>query len=125
VDSLSDRVLASLKKGFTVQEVAEATKHLQMAKITATHTFLLGTEFDDKVTVQETLRALRRITPDRISAQYGVRLYRQSALAQRHGASNGRSFLPPKFSVSPSMSLEDVREIFEAGTSGFPRRSVA
>lgn len=81
-DSGCDRMLRTLRRGYTREAVAQAVRCSRDAGLTVMLDLLLGGPGEDRDTVAETIAFCRRLDPDRIGAATGIRLYPGTALAQ-------------------------------------------
>ena len=124
VDSLSNKVLAKLQKGFDVQTVESAICHLKQTGISVAVSLIVGSEFDTKKTVEETVKNLNLLLPDKISVQYGLRVLPLTPLAKKLGKNQYDLFMPV-FSVLSDMSLKKAREFFEGLIPKLERRPIA
>lgn len=116
-DSLFDSVLDELRKGFHVEDIDKAVKEFKKAGIKTSVNLILGSEFDSCDTVSETIRNVNLIGPDRVTAQYGIRIYPGTDMQKKYRRKN-HELLEPLFSLSETITLEECRRQFENGIDG-------
>jgi radical SAM superfamily enzyme YgiQ (UPF0313 family) len=116
-DSGSDTVLSSLGKGFSADDVREASDACRKARIDFCHYLLFGGPGETRETMAETVRLMDTTAPNAVVAMTGLRIYPRTALhriAIREGIlSPGDSLLGPRHYFSggdPSWVLEQAGE---------------
>ena len=120
VESASDRVLASLRKGFTAREVHHAADVVRRHRMPCAWIFLLGGPGETRDTVQETLRFAedRNRAQDVVFFNIGARIYpgtELESIARSQGVLSAapEQMLLPVFYVSPDVDarwmLDEVR----------------
>lgn len=87
-DSFSDPVLAAYQKGFTFDDILQATELVRNEKIDCCHFLICGGPGETPATLEETFANSRRLKGAVILALVGMRIYPGTALhaqAQREG----------------------------------------
>ena len=100
-DSCSETVLRALGKGFTVEDIKNASEGCKRAGIDFCHSLLFGGPGETAMTVKETVRNMDSIRPKAAVAMTGIRVYPKTeieAIARKEGIlSSGDSLLWPRF----------------------------
>lgn len=109
IDSLSDLVLNSLKKDFTVKEVLKARNILKECGIKVVYTFIIGSGYETLQTLEETKRNILLHMPDRVTMQYGIRVYPGTEICEILEG-NTEDLLNPVFSFSDEISRRQFEE---------------
>jgi len=81
-DSGCDRMLHTLRRGYTREDVARAVRCCRDAGITVMLDLLIGGPGENRDSVTETIALCKRLAPDRVGAATGIRLYPATPLAQ-------------------------------------------
>lgn len=106
-DSLSARALSGLGKPFSPENVADAVRNCRDAGLMSMLFLILGGPGEDEDTLQETFEALDRISPDKVFAVAGIRIYPGAPLAKTAVEEGviGRddNLLMPRFYVSEKL----------------------
>ncbi len=117
VESASDAVLTSLRKGFTAREVHAAATVVKTHRLPCLWIFLLGGPGETRETVQETLRfAEKYIRPhDAAYFNVGIRIYPGTELesiarSQSVLSLPASSMLAPVFYVSPDVEADWITQ---------------
>jgi len=143
VDSGSPKILKILKRNFGVEEIKNTAKLCHQYGITFMYDLLLGGPGETRETVRETIKLMKRVSPDRIGVMLGVRVYPGTELARRMGRLEGEkdkkgyqgekqglygnkgrligdlpkrqgdSFLSPTFYLSPELGRDIDRYILD------------
>ena len=79
-DSGSDTVLSSLGKGFSADDVREASDACRKARIDFCHYLLFGGPGETRETVEETVRLMDLAAPNAVVAMTGLRIYPRTNL---------------------------------------------
>lgn len=82
VDSGCDRMLASLRRGYRREHIAQAVQHCRKAGLIIMLDLLLGAPGEDRSSVAETIEFIKSLDPDRAGAATGVRVYPGTPLAE-------------------------------------------
>lgn len=113
VESASGKVLESLRKGYTVEDVVSAAACIRRHKLPCLWMFLLGGPGETETTVRETLRfAEKHIRPqDTAFFNVGIRIYpgtELEAIAREQGILSlaSKDMLAPVFYLSPEIERE-------------------
>jgi radical SAM superfamily enzyme YgiQ (UPF0313 family) len=121
-ESLSDTILANLRKPFPVRDVFAAHKIAHKAGLHIAHYFLLGGPGENKQTLQETLIGLDRLERAVFFFFCGIRIYPHTALydvALREGQiTGGQNLLQPIFYSSPNISVPEIMQTVENYANG-------
>ena len=100
-DSCSEEMLKSLRKGFTVRDVVEASGACRRAAIDFCHSLIFGGPGETHGTVKETLQWMDEIGPKAVVAMTGIRIYpgtEMERIASREGLiTPGEEMLRPRF----------------------------
>ncbi len=81
VDSACDRMLSSLGRDFSVEDVERAAAACRETGIAAMYDLLLGGPGETRESLRETIERVKRISPDRAGISLGVRVYPGTQLA--------------------------------------------
>jgi len=121
-ESLSDTVLANLRKPFSSGNVLAAHKKALDAGLHIAHYLLLGGPGESKQTLQETLTGLDRLERTAFFFFCGIRIYPHTALydvALSEGQITSRqNILPPVFYRSPEITVEEIMRMVENHAKG-------
>ena len=82
IDSLSNDILVNMKKGFTEEQIYRARKMLEDVGINVVYTFIIGSAFETISTLRETEKLILKHMPDKVTLQYGMRVYPGTVLAE-------------------------------------------
>jgi len=119
-DSGSDRMLETLRKGFSVEQVARTAAWAREAGLAMLWSFLFGGPGEDERTVRETLGFIETaLGPhDRILCTVGLRVYPNTELARialEDGAvSHDADLMTPVFYCSPHVPPGRILELVDA-----------
>ncbi|MDM7999055.1 MAG: radical SAM protein [Dehalococcoidia bacterium] len=109
VDSADDRVLRMLGRDYTAEDLSRTAAACRRQRLTFMYDLLLGGPGETRETLERTVTAMKRMSPDRVGAALGIRLFPGTRLADMilaagpldsnpnlHGdvANNGRLFRP-------------------------------
>lgn len=121
-ESLSDTVLANLRKPFSAENVSVAHKEALDAGLHVAHYFLLGGPGENKQTLQNTLAGIDSLEKAVFFFFCGVRIYPHTALydvALREGQiAADENILPPVFYRSPGITVEEIMKTVENKANG-------
>lgn len=116
-DSGSEELLRSLKKGFHVDDIVNASRACRNAGIEFCHSLLFGAPGENLATIQETVELMDMLNPKAVIAMTGIRLYpgaELTALAQDQGyLEPGQSLLEPCFFFSDMSPTRLVTEVVQ------------
>jgi hypothetical protein len=116
-DSGSEELLRSLKKGFHVDDIVNASRACRNAGIEFCHSLLFGAPGENLATIQETVELMDMLNPKAVIAMTGIRLYpgaELTALAQDQGyLEPGQSLLEPCFYFSDMSPTRLVTEVVQ------------
>jgi radical SAM superfamily enzyme YgiQ (UPF0313 family) len=100
-DSCSEKILGSLRKGFTVRDVKEASDACRKAGIDFCHSLIFGGPGESPETARETVKWMDELRPKAVVAMTGVRIYphtEMERIALKEGfISRGEDLLRPRF----------------------------
>jgi len=82
VDSGSDRMLRSLGRDFSVQDLSQTADACRKEGIVSMYDLLLGGPGETKQSLRETIETMKMISPNRVGASLGVRIFPQTKLAE-------------------------------------------
>ena len=83
VDSASDTVLKALGRHFTVADVIRTAEICHAQGLVFMYDLLLGGPGETRETLRETIETMKRLSPDRVGASLGVRVFPGTRLAAR------------------------------------------
>lgn len=120
-DTGSERMLVSLGKGFTVDDIRRASRACGQAGIDFCHSLLFGGPGETKETVRETVRRMDEVGPKAVVAMAGIRIYPGTGI-ERIARSEGRispgdSLLAPRFYFPPGDPDRLLRAVGEAAAA--------
>ena len=114
-DSGSGKVLHSLRKGFGVDDVVNASQACRRAGVEFCHSLLFGAPGESSETIQETIELMDRLNPKAVIAMTGIRLYpgaELTSMALVEGRlPTAQSLLEPQFYFSDMEPPVLVREV--------------
>jgi radical SAM superfamily enzyme YgiQ (UPF0313 family) len=132
VDSASDRMLQTLGRDFTAEDVARTAMICRLRGMVFMYDLLLGGPGETRDSLRETIETMKRLEPSRVGASLGVRIYPNTSLAKLvlsqgpiasnpsvHGERD-ESFLAPAFYLSPELG-SDVATYLERLIGGDER----
>jgi radical SAM superfamily enzyme YgiQ (UPF0313 family) len=122
-ESGSDRLLRTLGKNYTREDLGRAAEKLRGLRARRMWIFLVGAPGENEASVRETAAFLETLPrTDLVFLTYGVRLLPGTALRERLVEAGeldaGEELLWPRFYFSPEITRERAEEIFAA--SAFP-----
>lgn len=137
VDSGCDRMLGSLKRGYTREAIRDAVTWCRREGMAVMLDLLIGGPGETEATVRESIEFIKSVDPDRAGATTGVRIYPGTALADLvrsqgplaanphlHGqVENNADFLQPIFYIDRGMGerpLDLVVDIIGGDQRFFP-----
>lgn len=117
VDSGCDRMLHSLGRDFSVEDLSQTADACRKEGIISMYDLLLGGPGETRQSLRETIETMKRISPNRVGASLGVRIFPQTKLAELvrkqgplnenpslHGSVSGNdNFFAPIYYVSSSL----------------------
>lgn len=111
-DALSNRVLAKLRKPFTVKEVLRASKLCNEVRIKCAHYIIFGAPGENRTSLKEGFATIRKLKGDAIIAMIGIRIYPGTELEKisiREGVITSRTnLLFPRFYLSSGISTDEL-----------------
>jgi len=132
VDSANDGILKTLGRDFTAEDVARTAEICRRSGLVFMYDLLLGGPGETRDSLRETIEAMKRMSPHRVGASLGVRIYPETALAKKvlreghiernpniHGERDS-SFLAPVFYLSAELG-EDASQYLEGLIDGDER----
>lgn len=81
-DALSKKVLAKLRKPFTVEDVVEASRLCKEVGIKCAHYIIFGAPGENQATLREGFTMIRKLKGDTVIAMLGIRIYPNTELEQ-------------------------------------------
>jgi len=116
-DSGSEKMIYSMKKNFTIDDVKKASLECKKEGIDFCHSLIFGGHGETSETIKETVSLMDSISPKAIIAMTGIRIYPGTEIeqiAQKEGYIKiGESMLNPKFyfsSIGPALLIKEVLE---------------
>jgi len=132
VDSANDRMLHALGRDFTFDDVARTAQICYRSGLVFMYDLLLGGPGETRDSLRETIESMKRMSPHRVGASLGVRIYPETALARMvlrqgpiernsniHGERDA-SFLAPVFYLSAELG-DDASQYLEGLIGGDER----
>jgi radical SAM superfamily enzyme YgiQ (UPF0313 family) len=132
VDSACDRMLKTLGRDYTAEDVARTAEICHRSGLIFMYDLLLGGPGETRDSLKETIEAMKRMSPHRVGASLGVRVYPKTSLAKMvlqqdsietnpnlHGERDS-SFLAPIFYLSAELG-EDASRYLEKLIGGDER----
>jgi radical SAM superfamily enzyme YgiQ (UPF0313 family) len=121
VDSANDRILHTLGRGFTSEDIARTAQICHHSGLVFMYDLLLGGPGETRDSLRETVETMKQMSPHRVGASLGVRVYPKTRLAKMvlqqgpvennpnlHGERD-KSFLAPVFYLSAELG-EDASQ---------------
>ena len=81
VDSASERMLRTLERDFTVEDVARTAQLCHRQGIVFMYDLLLGGPGETGDSLRETIETMKRLSPSRVGASLGMRIFPETRLA--------------------------------------------
>jgi radical SAM superfamily enzyme YgiQ (UPF0313 family) len=131
-DSANDRMLHTLGRDFTYQDIARTAQICHRLGLVFMYDLLLGGLGEARNSLRETIESMKRMSPHRVGASLGVRVYPKTRLArmilqqgpiERNPNLHGEkdiSFLAPVFYLSAELG-EDASQYLEGLIGGDER----
>ncbi|HON67169.1 MAG TPA: radical SAM protein, partial [Phycisphaerae bacterium] len=127
VDSGCDRMLAALKRAYRREAIADAVQACRNAGITVMLDLLFGGPGEDEASVRESIEYVRELSPDRVGAPVGLRVYPRTPLERlvksegpmatnpnlRGVRENNDNFLYPVFYVDHRLGEDPVQLVHD------------
>ncbi len=118
VDSGCDSMLHSLGRDFSVEDLSQTADACRNEGIVSMFDLLLGGPGETRQSLRETIETMKRISPNRVGASLGIRVFPQTRLAEMvrkqgplnensslHGSVSGNdSFFAPIYYISSDLS---------------------
>jgi radical SAM superfamily enzyme YgiQ (UPF0313 family) len=118
VDSGCDNMLRSLGRDFSVEDLSQTADACRNEGIVSMFDLLLGGPGETRQSLRETIETMKRISPNRVGASLGIRVFPQTRLAEMvrkqgplnensslHGSVSGNdSFFAPIYYISSDLS---------------------
>jgi radical SAM superfamily enzyme YgiQ (UPF0313 family) len=121
-ESLSDTVLANLRKPFSSGDVFTAHKQALDAGSHIAHYFLLGGPGENKETLQRTLTGIDNLEKAVFFFFCGIRIYPHTTLYEvalrEDQIAAGENILPPVFYRSGGITVEEIMKMVESHANG-------
>ena len=121
-ESLSDAVLANLRKPFASSDVFTAHQEALDAGLHIAHYFLLGGPGENRDTLRATLEGIDKLAKAVFFFFCGVRIYPNTALydvaLQEGQIKKGENILQPVFYRSKGITVEQIMEMVEKHANG-------
>jgi len=131
-DSASDRILRTLGRDYTSEDVSRTADICHRSGLVFMYDLLLGGPGETRDSLRETIESMKRMSPHRVGASLGVRVYPKTSLAKivlqqgpvetnpnLHGERDG-AFLAPIFYLSAELG-EDASQYLEGLIGGDER----
>jgi len=132
VDSANDGMLLELGRDFTAEDIARTAEICHRSGLVFMYDLLLGGPGETRDSLRETVESMKRMSPHRVGASLGVRVYPKTSLARMvlqqgsiesnpniHGERDS-SFLAPIFYLSAELG-EDASQYLEGLIDGDER----
>ena len=109
-DAANETMLKNLGKGFTLEDLQEASSICRKAGMPFCHSLLLGGPGETMATVRETIKTIEGMSPRAVVCMIGIRVFprtRLSFIAMKEGIAHPEAdFLRPVFYISPAVENE-------------------
>ena len=109
-DAGNEAMLKNLGKGFTLEDLHEASSICRKAVMPFCHSLLWGGPGETMETVRETVKAIEEMSPSAVICMIGIRVFprtRLSFIAMKEGIVHPEAdFLRPVFYISPAVEKE-------------------
>ena len=112
VDSLSDSILLKMGKDYLESDIFNARRILKRVGIKTVYTFILGGPFETIETLLETKNNVFKHMPDRVTIQYGIRLYPNTPIFNMYSSSD-TDYCHPQFIKSTLVSESIIKRVTE------------
>lgn len=112
IDSLSNVILKKMNKGFTEEQIYLARQMLREENISVSYTFILGSLYETEETLEENKKNILKHMPDKVTMQYGIRIYPKTPLSYDVEI-NKENIWKPQFAVSDLISKEKIAQFIE------------
>ncbi len=113
-DALSDKLLARLRKPFTVKDILKASRLCKAVGIKCAHYIIFGAPGENLASLKEGFKIIGKLKGDAIIAMLGIRIYPGTELEKisiKEGAIAARTnLLFPRFYLSPEISTDELTE---------------
>ena len=123
-DALSNRVLARLRKPFTVKEVLRASRLCNEIGIKCAHYIIFGAPGENHASLKEGFTTIRKLKGDAIIAMLGIRIYPGTELEKisiREGVITARTnLLLPHFYLSSGIAIDELTAKVKEATLSNP-----
>ena len=132
VDSANDGMLLELGRDFTAEDIARTAEICHRSGLVFMYDLLLGGPGETRDSLRETVESMKRMSPQRVGASLGIRVYPKTKLAKKilqqgpvesnpnlYGERD-ESFLAPVFYLSAKLG-EDAAQYLEGLISGDER----
>ncbi len=83
VDSGSDKMLKTLGRSFTSEQIEETARVCHRNNIVFMYDLLLGGPGENKETLQDTIEFMKRVNPHRVGVTIGIRIYPGTPISSR------------------------------------------
>lgn len=114
-DSFCDEVLAAYGKGFTFDDIRQASEHARVARVHYSHFLICGGPGETAETLEITFKRSQQLASAVIFALAGMRIYPNTPLqerALREGViTTAADLLEPVYYISPALPAERLLEI--------------
>jgi radical SAM superfamily enzyme YgiQ (UPF0313 family) len=120
-DSGSPDMLVSMKKGFTVHDIKEASQWCRRAGIDFCHSLIFGGPEESEETLKDTVRLMDETAPKAVISMTGVRVYPGTGMEKISQGDRlsvkGESLLEPTFYFGGWDPPHLVKEVYRATSS--------
>jgi len=127
VDSGSDLMLRNLGRDFTPEDIARTAAICHRQGLVFMYDLLLGGPGETEATLRETVELMKRLSPSRVGATLGVRVFPYTRLAEwltdqgpvennpnlRGSVQGNQDFMAPVFYLSSSLGPDPVGRLCE------------
>ncbi len=129
VDNGDEQMLRRLKRGFTPEDILNATRCCKEAGIAVMFDLLLGAPGETKESIARTIELVKRARPTKANVQLGVRVYPGTELATlvaqpelREGLVGGDDPYEPLFFIEPAVAPFASRMLDELISDSYERK---
>lgn len=113
-DALSDKLLARLRKPFTVKDILKASRLCKAVGIKCAHYIIFGAPGENRASLKEGFKVINKLKGDAIIAMLGIRIYPGTGLEKisiKEGVISARTnLLFPRFYLSSEISTDELTE---------------
>jgi radical SAM superfamily enzyme YgiQ (UPF0313 family) len=107
-DSLSDPMLESMRKGFTVEQAMDFSRRLAKAGIKQCHNLIFGGPGETEATMEESVRNMDALAPTAMIATIGLRVFKGTDMWRLGGGDASEDPADPTSLLEPLFFIEEA-----------------